>query len=158
MLLRFDPFRELDRLTEQLTGSAAAPPTIPMDAVRTGDTVQVYFDLPGFEPSSVDLEVDRNVLTLTAERGWQPQEGEEVIVKERRDGRFTRQLMLGDRLDGSNIKADFRDGVLRVTIPVSESAKPRKVEIGGGSSSTGAINISETRSSDDDRHLSQTTR
>jgi HSP20 family protein len=141
MLLRFDPFRELDRLTEQLAGQASAP-HIAMDAVKTGDNVEIRFDLPGFDPASVDLEVDRNVLTLTAERHWEPGEGHEVIANERRYGRFTRQLLLGDQLDGTAIEADFHDGVLTVTIPVSEKAKPRKVSIGGASSEPAAIDVS----------------
>jgi HSP20 family protein len=150
MLLRFDPFRELDRLTDQLA-SQATTPHIPMDAVKRGDTVEIRFDLPGFDPGSVDLEVDRNVLTLTAERQWEPGEGDEVIANERRYGRFTRQLLLGDTLDGTDVRADFHDGVLQVTIPVAEAAKPRKVSIGGGSGSAAAIDVSERR---DERELS----
>jgi HSP20 family protein len=150
MLLRFDPFRELDRLTEQLAAPATAP-HIAMDAVKRGDTVEIRFDLPGFDPGSVDLEVDRNVLTLTAERHWEPGEGDEVIANERRYGRFTRQLLLGDQLDGGAVQAEFRDGVLQVTIPVAESAKPRKVAI-GGASSTATIDVSE---SDDRRELTE---
>jgi HSP20 family protein len=154
MLLRFDPFREFDRLAEQLAGQAAganASPTVPMDALRTGDTVEIRFDLPGFDPASVDLEVDRNVLTLTAERPWAPAEGTQVIAHERRHGRISRQLMLGDTLDGGRIQADFRDGVLTVTIPVAEAAKPRKVAIGGGGSEPAAIDVSERS---DERELS----
>ena len=153
MLLRFDPFRELDRLTEQLAGQASAP-HIAMDAVKVGDFVEIRFDLPGFDPDSVDLEVDRNVLTLTAERHWEPGEGHEVIANERRYGRFTRQLLLGDQLDGTAVEADFRDGVLSVRIPVAETAKPRKVSI-GGSSTPSAIDVSE-RGRNDQRELSST--
>ena len=142
MLLRFDPFRELDRLTEQLAGQATAP-HIPMDALKRGDTVEIRFDLPGFDPGSIDLEVDRNVLTLTAERRWEPGPDEEVIANERRNGRFTRQLLLGDQLDGGAVQAEFRDGVLHVAIPVAESAKPRKVAI-GGTSSAATIDVGES--------------
>jgi HSP20 family protein len=161
MLLRFDPFREFDRLTEQveqLAGQGAAAPAIPMDAVKVGDTVEVRFDLPGFDPGSVDLEVDRNVLTLKAERRWSPREGEQVLARERRHGAFSRQLLLGDTLDGSQVQADYRDGVLTVAIPVAETAKPRKVEIGHSSSSPEAIDVGEARTTTDDgdRELSGT--
>jgi HSP20 family protein len=136
MLLRFDPFRELDRMTEAAwpgyTNRTA--PSIPMDAVRVGDKVTVQFDLPGVDPASIDLEVERNVLTLRAERRWTRPEDAEVLASERRQGQFTRQLLLGDTLDGEAIKADYRDGVLELTIPVAEAAKPRKVSIGTDSS------------------------
>jgi len=149
MLLRFDPFRELDRLTdqvEQMTAGRPAP-AIPMDAVQSEHEVEVHFALPGFDPASIDLEVDRNVLTLRAERSWQPGEGRQVLANERRHGRFTRQLLLGETLDSSNVQADYRDGVLKVVIPVAETAKPRKVEITGGASGEGtrlAIDTSES--------------
>jgi HSP20 family protein len=143
MLLRFDPFRELDRVADQV-GQLAGPstaPAVPMDAVKVGETVEVRFELPGFDPSSIDLEVDRNELTLTADRPAPSTEDEQVIVRERRYGRFTRQLLLGDRLDGSNVHADYRDGILTVTIPVAESAKPRKVSIGGRSEAPEPIDV-----------------
>jgi HSP20 family protein len=157
MLLRFDPFREFDRLTEQVEQFAgqAATPAVPMDAVKSGDTVEVRFDLPGFDPGSIDLEVDRNVLTLKAERRWAPAEGQQVIARERRHGHFTRQLLLGDTLDGDRVRADYRDGVLTLAIPVAESAKPRKVSIGADSSSAGTIDVSEA---DGDRQLSEASR
>jgi len=129
MLLRYDPFRELDRVTEQL---ANGRPAIPMDAVRRGDTVFVYFDLPGVDPDSVDLEVERNVLTLRATRRWELSEDEEVLARERRQGEFTRQVFLGDTLDTNNVAAEYEGGVLTVEIPMAETAKARKVSIGGG--------------------------
>ena len=130
MLLRFDPFRELDRLTEQVDRMAGATvPAVPMDAVKVGDHVEVAFDLPGFDPASIDLEVDRNVLTLSAERNWQAPEGAQLIARERRYGKITRQLLLGDTLDGTAVEAHYDNGVLRVLIPVAEAAKPRKVAI-----------------------------
>lgn len=146
MLLRFDPFREFDRLTEQvgqLAGQAATPPAIPMDAVHSGDEVEVRFDLPGFDPTSIDLEVDRNVLTLKAERRWPGRENEQVIARERRYGQFSRQLLLGDTLDGDQVHAEYRDGVLTLTIPVAETAKPRKVSIGRSGSAPAALDINE---------------
>jgi HSP20 family protein len=133
MLLRFDPFRELDRAFDQLSEPMSrATPSVAFDAVRRGDHVVVRFDLPGVSPESIDLTVERDVLTLTAERSADRQEGDEVIVSERRMGRFTRRLFLGENLDTDHVEADYRDGVLTVTIPVAERAKARKVEIGSG--------------------------
>lgn len=125
MLLQFDPFRELDRLADQ-----ARTPAVPMDAVRKGDTVTVYLDLPGVGADNIDLEVERNVLTVSAERRWERAEDEQVLAGERRQGRFERRLLLGDTLDGDRVQADYQDGVLVVTIPVAEAAKPRKVAVG----------------------------
>lgn len=126
MLLRFDPFRELDRFAEQ---TRASGPSIPMDAVRKGDHVEVRFDLPGFDPADVELEVERNVLSLKAERHWQRSEDEQVLAGERRHGTYTRQVFLGDNLDGGRVEANYENGVLTVVIPVAETAKPKKVEI-----------------------------
>jgi HSP20 family protein len=130
MLMRFDPFRDLDRLTQRAWTST--PAVMPIDAYRHGDRVLVHFDLPGVDPSSIDLTVEQNVLTARAERTWQPAEGDEVIVSERPQGNFTRQLFLGESLDGERIEANYEHGVLTVTIPVAEQAKPRKVEIASG--------------------------
>jgi HSP20 family protein len=129
MLLQFDPFREIDRVADQAFARSAAP-AMPMDAVRRGDTVLVYLDLPGVDPASVDLEVERNVLTVKAERRWARAEGDQVLANERRQGSFLRRLLLGDTLDGERVEADYRDGVLAITIPVAETAKPRKVAVG----------------------------
>ena len=137
MLMRFDPFRELDRWTAQLSGSR--PPVMPMDAYREGDHFTVHFDLPGVNPGSIDLTVEKNVLTVRAERGWQPRDGQEVLVTERPQGAFTRQLFLGDSLDAERIQANYDNGVLTVSIPVAEAAKPRKVEITGGDQKAQAI-------------------
>jgi HSP20 family protein len=127
MLMRFDPFREFDRATEQVWNRA---PAIPMDAVRKANSVEVWFDLPGVDPGSIDLTVERNVLTLRAERQFRRSEGDELIASERRQGTFTRQLFLGDTLDSGSVEASYENGVLTVRIPVAETAKPRKVEIG----------------------------
>ena len=140
MLLRMDPFREFDRLFEAAgAGTGTSARTVPMDAIRSGDRVHVRFDLPGIDPSSVDLTVERNQLTLTAERQWTRQEGEDWLVAERPVGRFTRTLFLGDNLDADRIEAHYEHGVLEVTIPVAEQAKPRKVSI--NASSTGSEQI-----------------
>lgn len=132
MLLRWDPFREIDRMVSDdtwrsLTRSAAAG--VPMDAFRRGDTFHVLFDVPGVDPSTVELTVEKNVLTVKAERSWTREDGDEVIAAERPRGTFTRQLFLGDSLDTGRIDARVEHGVLHLTIPVAEAAKPRRVEI-----------------------------
>ncbi len=132
MLMRTDPFRELDRLTQQVFGAAGRPSVMPMDAFRKGDQFFVHFDLPGVDRDSIDLTVEKNVLTVKAERSPVGQDGVETIVAERPSGTFTRQLFLGDTLDADRIEASYSDGVLALTIPVHEAAKPRKVEITSG--------------------------
>ncbi|MFC9219661.1 Hsp20/alpha crystallin family protein [Streptomyces hygroscopicus] len=134
MLMRTDPFRELDRLTQQLLGTPAHPAAMPMDAFRAGDTFVVELDLPGVDPETIDLDVERNVLTVKAERRPSADEGAEVMVAERPTGSFSRQLFLGETLDSERIDASYDAGVLRLTIPVAEEAKPRKIAISGGSS------------------------
>ncbi|WP_101256657.1 Hsp20/alpha crystallin family protein [Streptomyces barkulensis] len=133
MLMRTDPFRELDRLTEQLLGTTARPVGMPMDAYRSGDDVVVHFDLPGVDPENIDLDVERNVLTVHAERRWLGPEDAERIAAERPTGKFSRQLFLGDTLDTERIDASYDAGVLTLRIPVAEQAKPRKIQVGGGS-------------------------
>ena len=128
MLMRTDPFRELDRLTQQVFGTAARPAVMAMDAWREQDTFVVEFDLPGVDPGSIDLDVERNVLTVRANRP--AREGlEELIAAERPRGVFSRQLILGDNLDTERITAGYESGVLRLQIPVAEKAKPRKIEV-----------------------------
>ena len=127
MLLRFDPFRELDRVlerTQEMKRSA-----MPMDAYRHGDTFVVQFDLPGVDPSSIDIEVERNVLSISAARSWQPVDGDEVVAAERWHGQFRRQLLIGDGLDTERIHASYEHGVLTLTIPVAEKSKPRKFQV-----------------------------
>ena len=143
MLMRFDPFRELDRLSEQAWGGARTP-AMPMDAYRRGDHFVVHFDLPGVDPSSIDLTVEKNVLTVSAERRWEPEEGNEVVVAERPQGHFTRQLFLGEGLDADGIEADYDSGVLTVRVPVAEQAKPRKVQVTSGGGSPTAIETGST--------------
>jgi HSP20 family protein len=130
MLMRFDPFRDFDRVFEQAWGQARQA-SVPMDAFRHGDQIVIHLDLPGVDASSIDLSVERNVVTVTAERSWQSVEGDHVIAAERRHGTFTRQLFLGDGLDTEKIAATYENGVLTVTIPVASHAKPRKVEVSG---------------------------
>jgi len=136
MLMRWDPFRELDRLTQAaFTGQTRS--SLAMDAFRRGDDFVVAFDLPGVDPGSIDLTVEKNVLTVRAERKWQRNEDDEVVISERHHGTFTRQLFLSEGLDTESIRADYEHGVLTVTIPVAEKAKPRKVEIGSSNGDTG---------------------
>jgi HSP20 family protein len=129
MLMRTDPFRELDRLTEQVFGTATRPAVMPMDAWRDGDEFVVEFDLPGVKAEDVDLDVERNVLTVKAERLTSDDEDAEMIAAERPRGVFSRQLFLGDNLDTDHVQAQYDAGVLRLTIPVAEQAKPHKIEI-----------------------------
>ena len=129
MLIRTDPFRELDRLTQQVFGTAARPAAMPMDAWQENGEFVVAFDLPGIAPDAVDLNVERNVLTVRAERRDASQPNVELVVSERPRGVFSRQLILGDTLDTDNIKASYDVGVLTLRIPVAEQAKPRKIEI-----------------------------
>lgn len=129
MLMRTDPFRELDRLTEQVFGTSTRPAVMPMDAWRRGEEFVVEFDLPGVKPEDVDLDVERNVLTVKAERPLTEGRDAEMIAAERPRGVFSRQLILGDNLDTEGVRADYDAGVLRLIIPVSEQAKPRKIEV-----------------------------
>ena len=129
MLMRTDPFRELDRLTQQVLGTTARPAAMPMDAWQEGEEFVVAFDLPGVDVDSVDIDVERNVLTVRAERKSRTGEDTELIAAERPRGVFSRQLILGDTLDTEKVKAQYADGVLTLRIPVLEKAKPRKIEI-----------------------------
>jgi HSP20 family protein len=138
MLMRFDPFRELDRLADRAWRDARVP-VMPLDAYRHGDVFTVDFDLPGVDPASIDLTIERNVLTVSAERAWQRREGVDVVAAERPQGTFSRQLFLGDGLDATNVEANYVNGVLTVRLPVAEQAKPRKVAIGAGSDDGTAI-------------------
>ncbi len=131
MLMRTDPFRDLDRFTQQVlgtNGTLARPSVMPMDAWRDGDTFHVEFDLPGVAPDSIDLDVERNVVTVRAERSPRASDAE-LIAAERPRGVFSRQLVLGDNLDTEHIKASYDSGVLTLQIPVAEKAKPRKISI-----------------------------
>ncbi|MEV4279732.1 Hsp20/alpha crystallin family protein [Actinoplanes xinjiangensis] len=132
MLLRTDPFRDLDRVFEQIVGTAGRPAVMHVDAERDGDTFYVYFDLPGVDPDSIDLTVERNVLQVRAERRRRGKDDIETVISERPMGVFSRQLFLGDTLDTENLKAAYDNGVLTLEIPVSDRAKPRRIAIGSG--------------------------
>jgi HSP20 family protein len=134
MLMRTDPFRELDRITQQVfghLGSGSRPAVAPLEAYRQGDEFVVHFDLPGVDPASIDLSVERDVLTLKAERRPTVPDGVEAVVAERPHGTFSRQLFLGEVLDTEHIRASYDAGVLTLRIPVQEQAEPRRIEIGG---------------------------
>lgn len=128
MLMRTDPFRELDRLTQAL-GTSTRPAAMPIDAYRQGDSFVVQFDLPGVQADSIDLMVEKNVLTVHATRSRASADGVEMLLAERPQGTFSRQLFLGETLDTERIEAEYADGVLTLRLPVAESAKPRKVAI-----------------------------
>jgi HSP20 family protein len=142
MLMRTDPFRELDRLTQQVfgtNGTLARPTVMPMDAWRDGDVFHVEFDLPGVNPDSIDLDVERNVVTVKAERPPRASDAE-AIAAERPRGVFSRQLILGDNLDTEHISASYDSGVLTLEIPVAPQAKPRKISISSKDDDRHAIN------------------
>jgi HSP20 family protein len=131
MLMRFDPFREVDRIAEQVDQAVRrGTGAVPMDAVRHGHEVVVYFDLPGVDPDAIDLTVERDVLTVTATRQWERGEDEEILASERPQGTFTRRVLLGESLDTDRLEAAYDQGVLTVSIPVAEQAKPRKISVG----------------------------
>ena len=129
MLMRTDPFRELDQLTQQVFGTAARPAAMPMDAYRQGDNFYICLDLPGISAESIDLTVEQNVLTVRADRAPCRADGAEMIVAERPSGTFTRQVFLGETLDAEHIAADYASGVLTLVLPVHEAAKPRNIQV-----------------------------
>ena len=149
MLLQNSPFRELDSLLGQRAGHRspwAASHPMAMDAYRRGDDVWVHLDLPGVSADSIDVSVERNVLTVTAERRYQREEGDRVYFDERREGAYRRQVSLGEGLNSDAIEADYTDGVLTLRIPVVPQAKPRKIDITSGQSGTAAIDTGSTES------------
>jgi HSP20 family protein len=132
-VMRFDPFRDFDRLAEQMFGGgsrSSGPRSFPMDAYRRGDRFLVHLDLPGVDPDSIELTCEQNVLTVRAERRFDSEEGDELIVSERPQGVFSRQLFVSDALDTGAIEANYDAGVLTLELPVAEQAKPRRIEIG----------------------------
>ena len=124
MLLRFDPFRDFDRLAEPRRQAS-----IPVDAVRRGNHVVLSFDVPGVRADDLDITVERNVLTITADRARADHEGDEALASERTFGTFRRQFHLAETLDLNQLEADLADGVLTLRVPVAETAKPRKVQV-----------------------------
>ena len=150
-LMRFDSFRDFDRLAEQMLGTTTRPRTMPLAAWRRKDEFFVHIDLPGVRRDDVELTVERNVVTVRAERRPEYEEGDEVIVEERPLGTFTRQLFLGDNLDANKLSADYDRGLLMLTIPVSEESKPRRISLSGQQqqqlSDSGSANAEQAQAS-----------
>ena len=132
MLMRTDPFREFDRVAQQVFGTHARPAAMAIDAFRRGEEFVVQFDLPGVDAQSIDLTVERNVLTVHAQRQRSTGEDVELLIGERPQGAFSRQLFLAETLDAERMTADYSDGVLTLHVPVKEQAKPRRVTITAG--------------------------
>lgn len=144
MLMQSDPFREFDSLFNRVAGRSSAGTAMEMDAFRRGNDVWVQLDVPGVKSDDIDITVERNVLTIGAQRNWQREEGDQSYLAERARGSFRRQIQLGDGLDLEHLEADLHDGVLTVRIPVAETAKPRKVPVGQRASAPEAIEASAT--------------
>jgi HSP20 family protein len=136
-----DPFRQIDRLTNQLLSGTRVPMAMPMDVWQADDGYHVALDLPGVDPSSVEITHERNMLTIKAERRPDYQQGQAVLVAERPQGSFTRQLQLGESLDTQNVQASYGDGVLHLTIPVAQAAQPRRIEVRTGAGGGGQRQI-----------------
>lgn len=132
MSISYDPFHHLDELRDQLLSGGRTPRSFPMDAYRRGEEFLVHLDLPGIDPDTVEVTVENQVMTISVERRFEQLEGDEIIVSERPQGRFSRQLRLGSTIDTDRIAASYHDGVLTVTLPVSERARPRQVRVGRG--------------------------
>jgi HSP20 family protein len=130
--ISYDPFNRLEELRDQLLSGGRSPQSFPMDAYRRGDDFFVHLDLPGVQPETIDVTVENQVLTVSAERRFEQKEGDEFIVSERPQGRFSRQLRLGSTIDVDNIGASYEDGVLTLRLPVSERARPRQIQVGRG--------------------------
>jgi HSP20 family protein len=144
--MRFDPFRDFDRLSDQIAGQLrGAPRSVPIDVYRRGDQFHVDLDLPGVDPDAVELTVEQNVLTIKAERHFALQQDDEILVSERPQGTFTRQLMLAESLESDKLEANYDRGVLTITIPVAEHAKPRRVPINSSETPSRIIEGKATR-------------
>jgi HSP20 family protein len=146
-VMRFDPFRDFDRLAEQMLGASrvSGPRSFPMDAYRRGERFLVHLDLPGVDPDSIEVTCEQNVLTVRAERRFDQSEDDELIVSERPQGVFSRQLFVSDALDTGAIEANYDQGVLTLELPVAEQAKPRRIEVSRGGSGARTIEGSATR-------------
>ena len=127
MMMRFEPFAELDRFSQEVFGQRA--PAVPVDAYRLGERFFLHLDLPGVDPGSIDVTVERNMLTVSANRTIGDPEGGQWVARERPYGTFVRRFHLGDGLATDQIDAGYNDGVLTISIPVAEQAKPRKITV-----------------------------
>ena len=145
MLMRTDPFRDLDRVAQQVFGTRARPAAMPIDAYRHGEEFVVHFDLPGVDADSIDMTVERNVLTVHAQRERAADDGVEMLIAERPLGMFSRQLFLGDTLDADRIAATYANGVLTIRVPVADRAKPRRLHIDRGDKGQGVIETRRAR-------------
>ncbi len=144
VLFQNDPFRDFDLMLDRMSGRprTAGPAMMAMDAYRRDSDVWVHLDMPGMSPESIDISLERNVLTVAAAREWTPEDDDQVYISERRRGEFTRQVHLGDGLDGDGIEADYHAGVLTLRIPIAERAQPKKIEVGSGR--VDAIDVAST--------------
>jgi HSP20 family protein len=142
-----DPFRGFDRLTSQLVSGRRTPMGMPMDVWQADDGYHVALDLPGVDPGSVEITSERNVLTIRAERRAEYEEGHNVLLAERPQGGFTRQLQVGDALDTTKVQATYNNGVLMLTIPMAESAQPRRIEVRTGGDQQ-EVSVGEDQNSD----------
>jgi HSP20 family protein len=129
MLMRFDPFRDLDRLADTMQAATRGPRPVPLDAYRRGHEVVAELDMPGVDPDGIDLTVESNVLTVRAERRVDRRAGDEILVAERLEGVYSRQLFLGETLDADRLEARYQNGVLTLRIPIADQAKPRRIAI-----------------------------
>lgn len=125
-MMRFEPFAELDRMTQEVFQRT---PAVPVDAYRLGERFFLHLDLPGVDPGSIDVTVERNTLTVSANRTIGDPEGGQWVARERAYGTFVRRFQLGDGLAVDQIDAGYTDGVLTISIPVAEQAKPRKINV-----------------------------
>ena len=139
MALGYDPFREYEQVVQQLLSGGRVPRSFPMDAYRRGEEFIVHLDLPGVDPGSIDVTVESGMLTVSAERRFEQEDEDEIIVKERPQGRFNRDLRLGSAIDVDNIGASYEGGVLTLTLPVSERAKPRTIQVQARTQGPGEI-------------------
>ncbi len=129
MATRYDPFTELTSLLNSSLRQVPSSPVMPLDLYREGDTFVASLDLPGVDPGSIDIDMEDRTLTIRAERKAPQNEGLQWVTHERPTGTFARQMTLGYGLDLSNVVANYSDGVLTLTIPVAEEAKPRKIQV-----------------------------
>jgi HSP20 family protein len=136
MATNFDPFREFDRLAGSFFDRPMGPRLMPMDLYKDGDTYVLTADLPGIDPGSVDIDVDGQLLTIRAQRTLASGDGVKWLTRERQGGTFLRQLSLGQGIDTERITADYSNGVLSITIPMSEKAKPRKIAVSSHAETT----------------------
>jgi HSP20 family protein len=127
MLMRFDPFGDFDRLSRQVWGNTRSN-FMPADAYRQDDKFYLHIDLPGIDPESIDVTVEKNTLTVSAERQWERGE-EQVLLNERPTGTFSRQFFLGESLDTDAIEAGYDHGVLTLAVPIAETAKARRIAV-----------------------------